>query len=101
LAPSLKVVKENGAIASYASDAEPEPKFPFWPLLAKNVTVYPMLVFSMPEAAKAAAQADIARWTRDRALKPYLGASFPLERIADAHEAVERGSLGNVTVELG
>lgn len=99
LPTSLKVVRENGAIASYASDAEPEPKFPFWPLLAKNVTVYPLLVFNMPEAAKRQAQADIARWTRDKALRPYLGARFPLERIADAHEAVERGSIGNVVVE--
>lgn len=101
LPTSLKIIRENGAIASYASDAEPEPKFPFWPLLAKNVTVYPLLVFNMPQAAKRQAQADIARWTRDKALRPYLGARFPLERIAEAHEAVERGAIGNVVVELG
>lgn len=101
LPTSLKIIRENGAIASYASDAEPEPKLPFWPLLAKNVTVYPLLVFNMPQAAKRQAQADIARWTRDKALRPYLGARFPLERIAEAHEAVERGSIGNVVVELG
>ncbi len=97
----LKVIRENGAIASYASDAEPEPKFPFWPLLAKNVTVYPLLVFNMPQAAKRHARADIARWTRDKALRPYLGPRFALECIAEAHEAVERGSIGNVVVELG
>lgn len=101
LAASVKVIRENGTIASYASDAEPEPRFPFWALLGKNVTVYPLLVFNMPEAAKRAAQADIARWTRDKALSPYLGAGFPLQRIAEAHEAVERGSIGNVVVEPG
>jgi NADPH2:quinone reductase len=101
LPTSLRIIRENGAIASYASDAEPEPKLPFWPLLAKNVTVYPLLVFNMPQAAKRHAQADIARWTRNKALKPYLGPRFPLERIAEAHEAVERGSIGNVVVELG
>lgn len=100
LATSLKVLKENGAIASYASDAEPNPAFPFWELLYKNAVVYPLLVFNMPEAAKAAAQADIAHWTRNKALKPYLGPRFPLERIAEAHEAVERGAIGNVVVEL-
>jgi NADPH2:quinone reductase len=101
LPTSVKVVRENGAIASYASDAEPEPKFPFWPLLAKNVTVHPLLVFNMPQSAKRQAQADIARWTRDKALRPYLGPRFPLDRIVEAHQAVERGSIGNVVVELG
>lgn len=101
LPTSLKTLKENGAIASYASDAEPNPAFPFWELLYKNATVYPLLVFNMPEAAKAEAQADIWRWTRDKALKPYLGPRFPLERIAEAHEAVERGAIGNVVVEPG
>ena len=101
LPTSLKVVKENGAVAGYASDAEPEPRIPFYALLSKNVTLYPLLVFNMPEPAKAHARADIARWTRDKALKPYLGTAFPLDRIAEAHEAVERGSMGNVTVVLG
>ena len=35
------------------------------------------------------------------ALTPLRPERFPLEAIADAHEAVERGVLGKVLVEIG
>src|SRR5262247_968394 len=49
---SLKVLKTNGTIATYASMGEPEPKLPFYPLMAKNATLRAVLLYTMPERAK-------------------------------------------------
>lgn len=101
LATSLQVIGPNGVLASYASRGEPEPKLPFRALMQKNVTVHAILVYSMAESAKAAAMADVTRALEEGALRPVIGARLPLERIAEAHTAVEHGSvIGNVVLEL-
>ncbi len=101
LATSLQVIGPNGVLASYASRGEPEPKVPFRALMQKNVTVHAILVYSMAESAKAAAIADVTRALEEGALRPVIGARLPLERIAEAHTAVEHGSvIGNVVLEL-
>ena len=51
---SLQIIKPHGTIASYATRGEPEPKVPFRALMLKNVTVHGVLVYTMPEFAKAA-----------------------------------------------
>jgi NADPH:quinone reductase len=100
LATSLQVVKLHGTIASYATRGEAEPKVPFRALMVKNVTVRAILVYTMPESAKAAGTTDITRALEQGALRPVIGARLPLERIAEAHSAVERGSvIGNVVLD--
>lgn len=101
LAASLEVLKENGAIAAYASDVMHEPTVPFYQLMYKNITVHHVLVFGMPEEAKQAAIRDITSSLERGTLTAHLGQHFTLEEIAAAHEAVERGSLGKVILEIG
>jgi NADPH2:quinone reductase len=56
----------------------------------------------MPESAKAAGAADVTRALEQGALKPRIGARMPLDQVADAHLAVERGSvIGNVVLMVG
>ena len=55
LATSVAVLKPGGVIASYASDAVPEPALPFWPMLAKDLTLRCVLVYAMPREAHDAA----------------------------------------------
>jgi NADPH2:quinone reductase len=96
---SLQIVKLHGTIASYASRGDPEPKVPFRALMTKNVTVHAILVYTMPEAAKVAGAADVTRALEEGALRPVIGARLPLERIAEAHAAVEQGTIiGNVVL---
>ena len=46
--------------------------------------------------------ADITRALEEGALRPLIGARLPLERIAEAHTAVERGTIiGNVVLHHG
>jgi NADPH2:quinone reductase len=97
---TLQIVKLHGTIASYASRGDQEPKVPFRALMQKNIDIHPILVYTMPESAKAAGQADVTRALVEQALRPVIGARLPLERIMEAHSAVERGSIiGNVVLQ--
>jgi tripartite-type tricarboxylate transporter receptor subunit TctC len=51
-------------------------------------------------ADRAAANADLTRQLLAGTLHHHLGPSFPLEKIAEAHIAVESGAVGNVVVTL-
>jgi NADPH:quinone reductase len=96
---SVKVVKVNGTIAAYASTGEPVPRLPFSSLMAKNVTVRPVLIYTMPEAAKDEAARHIVRLVEAGRLIHQIGARFPLERIVEAHEAQESGKVtGNIVL---
>jgi NADPH:quinone reductase len=101
LPTSLQIVKLHGVIASYATRGEAEPKVPFRALMQKNITVHAILVYTMPESAKASGAADITRALEEGALQPLIGARLPLDRIAEGHAAVERGSvIGNVVLHV-
>ena len=68
-------------------------------MMTKNAVVRPILVYTMPESAKAAGAMDVTRALEEGALKPRIGARLPLDRIAEAHATVERGAVtGNVVL---
>jgi NADPH:quinone reductase len=72
---------------------------PFRAFMTKNAIVRPILVYTMPESAKAAGAVDVARALEEGALKPRVGARLALDGIAEAHAAVERGAvIGNVVL---
>ena len=71
-------------------------------LLFKNATIGQVGSDDLPEEAERRAAEDIWVSLVAGALRPRVGMRFPLERIAEAHEAVERGrSGGRVVVEVG
>ncbi len=98
---TAKVLKSNGTVASYASMGEPEPKLPFYALMAKNATIRPVLIYTMPERAKDEAARDVAHLIETGRLIHNIGARFPLERVVEAHQAQESGKvIGNIVVEV-
>lgn len=95
------VIKTNGTIATYASDAAGEPVVPFRPLLARDVTVRFVLVYVMPRDAKEAAIGAITELLDAGCLRHHVYREYPMADVAAAHEAIERGeSLGNVVVRI-
>jgi NADPH2:quinone reductase len=100
LPQSLEILKPNGVIAAYASDAVPEPKVPFYALAYKSATVRLILVFMMPEAAKQQAIADITRWLEAGELRHYVAKRLPLAEAVAAHQAMEAGVIGNIVLEI-
>ena len=101
LAVSLRVIKANGTIAAYASMGDAEPTLPFYALMTKNVTLRPVLLYTMPERAKDEAADDIVHLVEAGRLQHQIGVRFPLARIVDAHHAQESGQvIGNIVVDV-
>ena len=96
----VKTISPNGVVATYASDAVPEPTLPFWPLVMLDVTVRFVLVYVMPKQAHLDAAEAITAALEANRLTHQIGRVLPLASIAEAHEAVERGALGKTIVVL-
>jgi NADPH2:quinone reductase len=96
-----KVLRPDAVIASYASMGDLEPKFPYRDLFQLNPTIRPVFVYTMPDAAKAQAHADIARWLAQTKPIFAIAARFPLADAVAAHLAVERGEkIGHVILNI-
>ncbi|HEX6145014.1 MAG TPA: NADPH:quinone reductase [Geminicoccaceae bacterium] len=100
LAQSIKILKPNGVLAAYASDAVLEPKVPFYQLAYRNAAVRFILVFMLPEGLKARGVADITGWLERGELRHTIARRFPLRATADAHAFMERGVIGNVLIDV-
>jgi NADPH2:quinone reductase len=98
---TLKVLNPGGVVATYSSDAEPEPKLPFWSLVGLDATVRFVLVYVMSREAHAAAARGVNEALAAGKLQHDIGARFPLDEVAAAHEAVESGrTVGKVVVTI-
>jgi NADPH:quinone reductase len=87
------VAAPGAVIAAYASH-DPAPRLPFWPLLFNNVTLRLLGSDDFPADARRQAVADVKRALAAGRLQPRIAAHLPLDRIAEAHELVERGARG-------
>lgn len=96
-----EVIAGNGTISSYATEGNSEPILPVKLFRGKNVNLHFVLVYNMSQQAKADACKDINQAIEDGALTHAIAKKFPLEQLAEAHEAVESGAMiGNVIVEM-
>ena len=101
LALDTKAIAPLGTITAYSSDADAEPRLPFWELLFKNVVIRLVGSDDLPGEANRMAAADITACLEAGALHPRIARRMPLERIADAHEVVEGGrSDGRVILDI-
>ncbi len=95
----LRVLRANGAIASYASRGQPAPSVPFYELMRKNITVHTVFLPGTLVASRKAAQYGVGRWLDSSHPRIAISQIFALDSTADAHEAVEgRTKLGTVVV---
>ncbi|MEE9274979.1 MAG: NADPH:quinone reductase [bacterium] len=97
-----EILKNNGTIAAYASSRAPEPALPFYAYMRFNANVRLCFVYTIPDEAKRSACEDIVRACEEGALTHLIGERFPLDRLAEAHEAIESDArVGNVVVDIG
>lgn len=98
---ALDVLRTSGTIATYSSTQLPEPTLPFFRMMYLDATVRFIIVYAMPESAKARAIADIDRALRSDALVHRLAETLPLAEIARGNEMVEAGALrGGVILQM-
>ena len=102
---SAELLRPGGVIAAYATTGKPVPELPYAAMLWKNPVVRQVFVYTMPDAAKRQAIADIGRWVRESRSSGgpifALAGRFPLEHAVDAHRAVESGTkIGQVVLDI-
>ncbi|MQA87395.1 MAG: zinc-binding dehydrogenase [Streptosporangiales bacterium] len=99
LALDLEALAPGGTIITYARETA-DPALPVYPLMFNNLRLEFMLVYTAPPDALRLAVHDITKALRAGDLRPLPSLHFPLAEIAAAHEAVERGAVGKVVVDL-
>lgn len=95
---NLKAVRIGGTIATYASQADPEPKLPFYAMMYRSLVVRLVIVFQLDGELKQQGVRDLTEWLRAGKLSHDIGPRFALAETAKAHEAVEGGAIGKVLV---
>jgi NADPH2:quinone reductase len=99
LALDLDVAAPNAAIVTYA-DTGGAAAVPPRRLMAPNLLLRFVLVYTMPPAAIAAAAHDVSAAVRDGALSTLPLHRFGLDDTAGAHDAVEAGAVGKVVIDV-
>lgn len=94
------VAARDAVVSFYANEGGGELTVPIRRFMTANLTLRGVLVYTMPEAALQRAVADVSAAVAAGALTTLPLHRFPLERIADAHDAVEQGAVGKVVVDL-
>lgn len=95
------VISDNGTIVAYGSDADPNPKIPFYVFMQKDVLFRMAILYVMPRSIIARAAADLVTLLAERRLKHQIAARFPLEQTAAAHEMQETGkTIGKILIDV-
>lgn len=93
------VLRPKGSVVIYGTG--PEATIPASFCLGNTITLKFFIVYELDAAERAAAVAGITKALADGSLRHRVAKpSFPLSDIVAAHEAVEKVSLGNVTVTM-
>jgi NADPH2:quinone reductase len=101
----VEVLAHYGAVAVYAGNPADEVSVPVRPLMTLNARWQYVLLYTIPEAAKADAVAAVNAAAAAGAIDVGEGAGlplhrFPLEQTAAAHDAVEGGATGKVLLDI-
>jgi len=100
-----EVVARWGSVAMYATDGGNEVRLPVRPLMGPNARFQFVLVYTLPGDAKERAVGDVAGAVEAGAIRVGEKAGlplhhFPLERAAEAHQAVHGGAVGKVLIDV-
>ena len=105
LATDLDVLAPNGTVAIYVSESDQPLGVPVRPSMVKNVRYHFILTYTVTDEQKFAALAAVSAALAAGALR--VGAKhglpltrFPLAETAAAHDAVERGAVGKVLIDI-
>jgi NADPH2:quinone reductase len=100
-----QVLKPRGVVSCYANTGGTELTLPVRAFMGLNARLQFILLYTVGEDALGAAAEDVAAAVADGALE--VGEEhglpltrFPLDRTADAHDAVENGAVGKVLIDV-
>jgi len=97
----LAMLRTGGECLVYGSGA-PQVTLPFFPLIARNITLVFFIVYHLSREDRDRAIETLERFLRRGTLHHNVAARVALADIVRAHEMVERGeAAGNVVVRVG
>ena len=94
----LDALAPFGAVATYADD--PLSDLPVRELMVANAVLRFVLVYGVADADLDAAAEGVAQAVADGVLPALPPVRFPLEQVAQAHDAVQAGTFGKVLLDL-
>ena len=94
----LHCVRIGATIVTYSSTVVPEPALPFRTMMFMDLTVRMVIVYAMPEEAKAQAVADTQVALAEGGLQHRIVETLPFDQMARAHEIIEEGSVRGCVV---
>ena len=94
----LHCVRIGATIATYSSTVVPEPALPFRTMMFMDLTVRMVIVYAMPEEAKAQAVADTQVALTEGGLQHRIAEALPFDQMAKAHQIIEEGSVRGCVV---
>ena len=94
----LHCVRIGATIATYSSTVVPEPSLPFRTMMFMDLTVRMVIVYAMPDEAKAQAVADTQVALIEGGLQHRIAETLPFDQMARAHEIIEEGSVRGCVV---
>lgn len=94
----LKCIAINGVIATYSSTQVREPQLPFIQMMFMDLTIRMVIVYAMPEEAKAHAVADTQAALESGALSHRIAHSLSFDEMAKSQELIEQGGFGGCVV---
>jgi NADPH2:quinone reductase len=95
-------MRPHGTMVCYGSNVAGDIAIPFPAMLWNSYALKVFVVYELKPEDRQSAIGELNAMLRDGTLKHTIGARFPLDEIAAAHEAVEGGKvIGNVIVEIG
>jgi NADPH2:quinone reductase len=101
LETTVAVLRDNGVVATYASDTKPTPALPFYPMMMKNAQLRWVFMYKIPDAAFTQACTDIASWLGAGPSEHLVSRIFSLDETAAAHEFLESGkATGTVVIAV-
>ncbi len=90
----------NAVISSYAGTPDDVVSVPVRALMTPNILLRFVLVYTIPRDALQAAVDGVSRALEVGALTTLPLHRFPLERAAEAHDAVQAGAVGKVLIDI-
>jgi len=96
----VPLMAAGGTVGYYATKGNPAPVFPADEFMRRNLTLSGLVLNGVPLAARQRAQNDIVQWLKEGGMQHTISAVYPLEKCADAHDAVQAGGKrGTVVVD--
>lgn len=99
------VAGPDATIAVYATDGGQDATLPVFPFMWTNARYQFVLLYTLNHTAKESAIADVSAAVAAGAIRVGDDAGlplhrFPLERTAEAHQAVQNGAIGKVLIDV-